>query len=498
MSDGTRTEPVQPPFVFAVDPLRAALSRLPLDGSADSEEPSPSTFYVPPEHARALEWETPVVVGARGSGKTFWWKALQTPALSGLLTPQTQTKVLAGFGVTKSEAYPSRAVMVELLSRFESRDIWWAIVFEVLRADSVSQVDLSVTGGTWHERVRWIAEHREQLVSDLNSVDLALEIYGERRVLLFDALDRAAYDWPDLTRLLRGLLEVVLDLGGHSNLRAKVFIRPDQFADEQVWAFRDAAKLKARRVDLEWSRAQLYQMFFHRLANDPTDGEAFREGANRLGFHWSESGGLFRGSDRPAAGERPLRLTTKRLEELQAATTASLAGPFMGKNDKRGQTFSWLPLHLADGHRRTSPRSFLVAWRVAGERSAELGNDRPVHYNALKAGVQRAAAIRVDEIKDDSPWVGTLCGALEGSMPMSEDLVVEQWRRRTDLAHTLAGSEGVKPRRFSLGPQGWLEDLLALGVLTRRNAGRIDMPDVYRVGFKLRKKGGIKPVGPSV
>lgn len=498
MSNEAHAKPGQPPLVFEVDPLRAALSRLPLDGSADSEEPSPSTFYVPPEHTRALEWETPVVVGARGSGKTFWWKALQTLALSGLLTPQTQTKVRAGFGVTKSEAYPARAVMVDLLSRFESRDIWWAIVFQVLRTDASPDLVLSDMGNTWDQRVRWLTEHREQLVRELEKVDLVLDLDGERRLLVFDALDRAAYDWPDLTRLLRGLLEVVLDLGAYSTLRAKVFIRPDQFADEQVWTFRDAAKLKARRVDLEWSRAQLYQMFFHRLAHDPIGGEAFREGARRIGFYWSESGGRFRGSDRPTASNPPVRLTAKRLEELQAATTASLAGPFMGKNDKRGQTFSWLPLHLADGHRRTSPRSFLVAWRVAGERSAELGDERPVHYNALKAGVQRAASIRVDEIKDDSPWVGTLCGALEGSMPTSEDLVLEQWRQRRDLAASIDTSEGVKPRRFSLGPHGWLEDLLDLGVLTRPKPGRIDMPDVYRVGFKLRKKGGIKPVGPSV
>jgi hypothetical protein len=37
------------------------------------------------------------------------------------------------------------------------------------------------------------------------------------------------------------------------------------------------------------------------------------------------------------------------------------------------------------------------------------------------------------------------------------------------------------------------EDLQRLGLLETKKDGRIDMPDLYRVGFGLGRKGGVKP-----
>ncbi len=36
-----------------------------------------------------------------------------------------------------------------------------------------------------------------------------------------------------------------------------------------------------------------------------------------------------------------------------------------------------------------------------------------------------------------------------------------------------------------------LEELVDLGLLSIRDTGKIDVPDIYRYGFKIKRKGGV-------
>ena len=51
----------------------------------------------------------------------------------------------------------------------------------------------------------------------------------------------------------------------------------------------------------------------------------------------------------------------------------------------------------------------------------------------------------------------------------------------------------LPPEHVEDGWPGIIEDLIRIGVLTKRTDGRIDMPDLYRLGFKVRRKGGVVP-----
>ena len=57
-------------------------------------------------------------------------------------------------------------------------------------------------------------------------------------------------------------------------------------------------------------------------------------------------------------------------------------------------------------------------------------------------------------------------------------------------------SETVKlpPAHLGSGERGVLEDLTALGLFEQIADGRMNMPDVYRVGYGMGRKGGVKPV----
>jgi len=43
------------------------------------------------------------------------------------------------------------------------------------------------------------------------------------------------------------------------------------------------------------------------------------------------------------------------------------------------------------------------------------------------------------------------------------------------------------------GWDGIRQDLVRLGIFVTRKDSRIDMPDLYRVGFGLGRRGGVKP-----
>jgi hypothetical protein len=44
------------------------------------------------------------------------------------------------------------------------------------------------------------------------------------------------------------------------------------------------------------------------------------------------------------------------------------------------------------------------------------------------------------------------------------------------------------------GVNGLKQDLIDLGIFQEMRDGRINMPDVYRVGYGLGRKGGVKPI----
>lgn len=41
-----------------------------------------------------------------------------------------------------------------------------------------------------------------------------------------------------------------------------------------------------------------------------------------------------------------------------------------------------------------------------------------------------------------------------------------------------------------------IDELIEIGIITRRANGKLDLPDVYRIGFDLGRKGGVPRIVP--
>lgn len=478
----------------AVRALRRAVADLP-DGISHGERPVRSEIYLPPSHHRALDPDAVVVTGMRGAGKTFWWRALQERPIRQLVSERHRrwalgqdTEVRIGFGVAPApDAYPGKDVLSNLLrSGREPRIVWRAVAaWQFAAGDHPIRKCRD-----WQERVGYVAAHAESVDRLLGDRDADLERRNTHGILLFDALDRAADDWDTMARLIRGLLQIALELRSYRRLRAKVFLRSDQTEPSVVSDFPDASKILAGRSELTWPRREIYGLFWHCIS---------------AGIH-DDSLDLPRDDDltsRDTKEPAPLPISRRFIadEEAQRRKFHVLTGPWMGKDPRRGFPYTWIPNHLGDANQRVSPRPFLIALRQAAEDTDERypNHSHALHYDSIKQGVQAASQHRVAELREDYPWVDHFLRPLSGSsVPCRFSDISSRWRRNGvfdgwpgDLGRDVVR---LPPSRFEDGPRGVREDLEALGVFQRLLDGRVNIPDVFRVGYGLGRKGGVKPV----
>ena len=479
----------------APETVRMALSELPEETSHGSP-PKPAAVYVPPSHRKALHPNVMLVTGVRGSGKTLWWSALQDPVIRALLEglapgfPLAEaTDVRAGFGVIdEPDDYPGPDELGEILAAgVDARLIW-----RTVHARHAANGECPLTAlDSWRERVGYVVENPAEVSRLFRERDEELDACGISSLVVFDSLDRSANEWPHVLELTRGLLRHALDMRSYKRLRAKVFLRSDQADETRLAAFPDASKVFSSSVALTWPRRDLYGMLWQCLANGP-HGEQLRG--------WLAEGEW----PAPGNGDRSLFRVPAPLgsnEGRQRERLHAVTGPWMGTDRRRGFPYTWIPNHLADTDGVVSPRSFLTALRAAADDTAARYPEHKyaLHYESIKRGVQEASKVRVRELREDYPWVDLLLGPLSGVVVPCEFQDIETTWRDKGALDRLSGKvdqEGTKlpPRNVGRGPGGLRQDLEALGIFRRLRDGRVDVPDVYRVGYGLGRKGGVQPV----
>lgn len=481
-----------------LDPVavRAALARLPIVAAHESLTPPPGAdIYVPHLHVRALQPDATVVVGARGAGKSFWTAVLANKVsreVAASLAPQGRLAYLdtidvrVGFGLDETnEHFPSADTLRQMrLAGLGARDLWWAVI--VHHAAACAGLVPGWPDGGWQVRASWLRAHPEAREAVLTACDEVQRQRGRTLLVLFDALDRVSSDWDESRALTKGALEVALALRSRRALRMKLFLRPDLDEDSGIWAFPDASKLQQGRVLLRWSVGDLYAMLWSRLANDREVKEGvlawLRQQHAPVGVN---AYGVYRAW--------PL------LDGMGEALMSGVASPFMGTNKRRGRTFRWIPLHLADAKEGISPRSWLIAFRAAAEHTQAHRPDfeKALHHEAIQHGVVQASRTRVAEIAEDYPWVHALLAAASGlTVPCAPEDLMACWEA-VDLA-TMSGTK-LPPRRYATD-SAWrgllgvlVYDLVDLGVAYWTADRRVNLPDIFRVGFGIKRKGGVRP-----
>ena len=310
-------------------------------------------------------------------------------------------------------------------------------------------------------------------------------------LILFDALDRCADDWKEMYQAIRGLLQTALEMRSYRRLRVKVFLRSDQVDESKIADFPDASKVLSSVVELSWPRNELYGLLWNYLANGE-NGHVFRTFLG--GSDWTPTN-----VDEQQLFAVPRRLISK--EDDQREKFHAIAGPWMGRGPKRGFPYTWIPNHLADTEGRVSPRSFLAALHTAADHTADHRPEHgyALHYESIKGGVQEASKIRVRELQEDYPWVHRVLDPLKGMVvPCVFDEVRDRWGGVLGPLTDEVEQNEVKlpPLHIEQGADGIRLDLETLGVFYRMRDDRVNIPDVFRVGYGLGRRGGVRPIRP--
>ena len=113
--------------------------------------------------------------------------------------------------------------------------------------------------------------------------------------------------------------------------------------------------------------------------------------------------------------------------------------------------------------------------------------------------MQEASRIRVSELQEDYPWVHRVLSPLGGMVvPCEFGEIAERWENEgvlDRLAEEAVQNEvKLPPRHIDKGAEGVREDLESLRVFLHMRDGRVNIPDVFRVGYGLGRRGGIRPV----
>jgi hypothetical protein len=476
--------------------LRRGLAELPrLAYYAAGQPIDPEGIFFPTSHAKALDPDVALVVGNRGVGKSYWAGALaQNDARERVAQAYRRQLKLDGltvrFGFADAEgggdALVSRSVLESAPVQTPPAQIWRAVVLRYL----ASIIKAEIPDG-FAELIVWINANPEKQQKIFRDADAYLQESGQTALLLFDQLDQLAEEWTRINELTMGLLQIALAIQSYKSIKIKIFMRVDQYEYKELFRFQDASKIRGAAVRLQWRYSELFSLLFLELERNRTSADVFQECCKISGVMFElgqESSAL------------PLELVAS--EARQKKVFEVIAGTAMGGGKKRGEPYSWLPVHLSDSHNEVSPRTFLYCLRSAAQ-SPLIPEASAIDYKDIINGVRDASRQRLTELEEEYPWVSAVLEPLRGvHVPALREEFTSRWEAGSTIREIFWNADSNRLwRSFFEGPsmvgrteeEALLNLLHEIGVIDVRKNGKIDVPDIFRVRAGILRRGGVPP-----
>lgn len=419
-------------------------------------------LYFPALAARATDADVLLVTGIRGSGKSQIARTLQ----------RLHGAKLAFDPSAPLEHWPRKDDLKQLLDqRYPPRLIWKTVLYRLaqLSLTPTSSEDVSVA---------WVAEHPRDVANLLAYFDRFIRQQQRLAFLLFDHFEQMADALPDRVALLRGALELMLELRPLAAVRLKAFVQPELLAEPYATAFPGGAKLLASQAWLHWEPHDLYALLYTHLGN-ASDGVAAAHFRQLTGGSWQEFGGRF---------HPPAELATSPPYQraILAVLTARPAGPVILWDD-----FTQLTQSLTDALGRVSPQIFLHAVYMAAISAEHRNKDEwPLLIANQLAGLGNAARLAAQWLREELPWAHQAMKLLDGlDVPIAEEHVIQVWKRG-GFVPPHAEAESRRPTETDW--HAMVEQLQQVGALELLADGTIHVPQLYRLGFGLGRRGGYR------
>lgn len=444
-------------------------------------------FLPLPAHGLALRPETVIVRGGRGAGKSLLFRLLvELPDPTRLRKFLGDERVPDGRWIdafSQSVSHPDVAVLDHFGRTATGDDLrvfWMGHLLRRLHdaAPEIASPPPALVQA-WRESGQqpsvWLPIAKDKLGEIAEALDASERALAARDRLFFatyDHLDRIGqFDVSVRRRYLSALLALWLSLANrYRSLRSKLFLRDDLLNTSEL-EFADASKLRARSVSIEWEVESLYRVVVRQMVGlSPEVGQWLSAAIPGLNLQ-----------DQGEFGWMPARMP----EPIQRGFGKWLAGDFMGGGSNKGYTYRWIPNHLQDTQKRIVPRSMLNLLGFAAEDALKNplppSDGRLMSPRDLAGALDRTSRARVSEIREEYPLVNRLENLRGQSVMIDRSLVISR------VAQRVEGESGG----LSVEGEAVFDELVRLGVLKVRPDGRIDVPDIYRAGFGIKRKGGV-------
>lgn len=486
-------------MAIEIGSTRQALAEIARSWTSSPDEVRPSDLFFPSRHIKALDLNRMLIVGMRGAGKSFWSRALCTPNLRQTIAANYPKLNYGSIRTVYPIRWDNRAadqlpadtsINTALEENLPARTLWLAIFLNALRKEfEDAHIAMGMpTGHDWASKFAWTQSNPELAMSVLWELNRHLENHGQCLLVLTDALDRMTANLNVSHQCVRGLFQLLLELLRTKGVRFKAFIREDMLRTE-LFNFPDASKLKNDSVTLDWSPEELYALIWKKLGQD---SPLFRiHSSDSLGSAWEEQEGIWINS----------ALTVPTQERMEQVLLV-FAKKYMGNSAKKGGTYSWWFKHLSDSRGRVSPRTFETSFKHALDHPIESEATHVFMPLYIHAGVREASKDRVAELGDDYQWISLVMATFQDrAVPVNWETVRNSWAAKhvkkeienkctQDKIFIPWSSDEKDDRSIFERLKSVLE---TIGVIKLRDEGKkIDIPDIYRVGFGVGKKGGIR------
>jgi len=456
------------------------------DTSADVH----AVFLPLASHGLALREDVVIVEGTRGAGKTALFRMVQElgDRVRDFFTDPRIPSAVWLDAYAETREHPASPALDGLVQHVGSggdaalRAFWSVHLLARLRERGVRSATLPGPVDEKHRQAprdpkAWIGVAEREIgaiMTSLDAVEADLTAKAQYVFAGYDQLDRLgilAETRSTRQRLVRSLLALWLSCTTrYRRLRGKIYLRPDLF-EEAESSFPDASKLRPRSVPLAWDVVSLFRLAVRHLANRGPHAEAMRAWLRQRKIPIEQRG---------AFGWMPGDMG----EVEQRAFAAGLAGDTMGRGPKKGYTHRWLTARIKDADGRIVPRSFLRLLRHAAAATIRAGVPRAealMEPTSLVGALRQTSKDRVKELEEEYPFVRRLANLEDCTMLMD--------RREVEK---LLADPGAENDGFARRGEAVFDELVRVGVLEVRDDGRIDVPDIYRYGYGIKRKGGAR------